>query len=118
MGLAFIGIIPSTPDDECPAVYVDEDTGDILFQGETVTDPDTLAEAASHSPIGAKESIVRLPSVMKAIILEAVYGTYEPGRRGPGRHSRIADGPQGARDRSVPGVACGGAGLGRAPGDA
>jgi hypothetical protein len=89
MRLAFVGITPSTSDDECPAVFVDEDTGDIWFQGETVTDPDALAEATEHSPIGAKESIVKLPPVMKAIILEAVNGTYEPGRRGPGRHPRI-----------------------------
>jgi len=89
MRLAFVGITPSTSDEECPAVFVDEDTGDIWFLGETVTDPAALAEAAEHSPIGAKESIVKLPPVMKAIILEAVNGTYEPGRRGPGRHPRI-----------------------------
>ena len=39
MQLSFVGITPNTPDSECPAVYVDEDTGDIWFQGETVTDP-------------------------------------------------------------------------------
>ena len=54
MRLSFVGITPNTPDSECPAVYVDEDTGDIWFQGETVTDPAALAEVAGHSPIGTR----------------------------------------------------------------
>jgi hypothetical protein len=33
-------------------VFVEEDTGEIWFQGETVTDPVELAEVARHSPIG------------------------------------------------------------------
>ena len=53
MRLSFVGITPNTPDSECPAVYVDEDTGDLWFQGETITDSDALAEVAGHSPIGA-----------------------------------------------------------------
>lgn len=86
MKLSFVGITPNTPVNECPAVYVDEDSGEIWFQGETVTDPAALAEVASHSPIGPRESIVKLPADMAQIILEAVNGTYERGRRGPGRH--------------------------------
>ena len=88
MRLSFVGITPNTPDSECPAVYVDEDTGDLWFQGETVTDPDALAEVAGHSPIGAKESVVKLPTVMRQIILEAANGSYERGRQGPGPHPR------------------------------
>jgi hypothetical protein len=38
MRISFVGITPDTPDNGCPAVYVDEDTGDIWIQGETVTD--------------------------------------------------------------------------------
>ena len=38
MRLSFVGITPDTPDSQCPAVFVDEDTGEIWFQGETVTD--------------------------------------------------------------------------------
>jgi len=86
MRISFVGITPQTPTNECPAVYVDEDTGDFWFQGETITDPATLAEVASHSPIGANEAVVKLPPVMAAIIREAVDGTYERGRRGPGLH--------------------------------
>jgi hypothetical protein len=88
MRLSFVGITPNTPDSECPAVYVDEDTGDIWFQGETVTNPEALIEVAEHSPIGAKEAVVKLPPVMGQIIREAVDGTYERGKRGPGLHPR------------------------------
>lgn len=86
MRLNFVGITPGTPQNECPAVYVDEDTGNLIFQGERITDPVVLAEIDGHSPIGSGEVVVQLPPVMKEIILEAVNGTYEPGRRGPGQH--------------------------------
>ena len=88
MRLSFVGITPDTPDSECPAVYVDEDTGDIWFQGETVSDPVALAEVARHSPIGARESVVKLPPVMGPIVMEAISGTYDRGRQGPGPHPR------------------------------
>lgn len=86
MRISFVGITPDTPSNGCPAVYVDEDTGDIWFQGPAVIDQEALAEVARHSPIGATESVVRLPAVMGSIIMEAVNGTYERGRRGPGEH--------------------------------
>jgi hypothetical protein len=79
MRLSFVGITPDTPDSQCPAVFVDE---------ETVTDPAELAEVTRHSPIGASESVVKLPPVMRAIVMEAVNGTYERGRQGPGPHPR------------------------------
>ncbi|MBV9449003.1 MAG: hypothetical protein JO345_24210 [Streptosporangiaceae bacterium] len=88
MRLSFVGITPDTPDNGCPAVYVDEDTGDIWFQGETVTDSVALAEVARHSPVGTGESVVRLPPVMRSIVVEAASGTYERGRQGPGPHPR------------------------------
>jgi hypothetical protein len=74
MALEFIGIDPETGGDHCPAVFIDEETGDFLLQGWTVTDPDTLAAIAGHSPIADNESVVRLPARMRAIIQEAVNG--------------------------------------------
>jgi hypothetical protein len=88
MRISFIGITPDTPDNGCPAVYVDEDTGDFWFQGEAVTDSAALAEVARHSPIGPGEVVVRLPPVMKSFILEAVNEAYDHGRQGPGPHPR------------------------------
>jgi hypothetical protein len=72
MALQFIGIDPATGGLNCPAVFVDEDTADLVFIGETVTDPQTLAEATSYSPVAAHEGVVRLPARMRKIILEAV----------------------------------------------
>ena len=74
MALLFIGIDPETGGDHCPAVFIDEETGDFLLQGWTVTDPDTLAAIAGHSPIADNESVVRLPARMRAILMEAVNG--------------------------------------------
>jgi hypothetical protein len=72
MGLRFIGIDPETDVENCPAVFVDEGTGDLVVTGWTVTSPDTLAEVTRHSPVAAHESVVRLPARMRKIILEAV----------------------------------------------
>jgi hypothetical protein len=72
MELRFIGIDPETGTDNCPAVFVEEDSGDLVVQGWTVTDERMLAEVAARSPIAGNESVVRLPARMKAIIKEAV----------------------------------------------
>jgi hypothetical protein len=74
MALRFIGIDPETAGNNCPAVFIDQETGDFLLQGWTVTDPDTLAAIATHSRIADNESVVRLPARMRAIIQEAVNG--------------------------------------------
>lgn len=65
MRLDFVGVDPGCPDDECPAVFVDPATGDFFFQGDTVTDPRTLAWINSDSRIKDTESVVRLPARMR-----------------------------------------------------
>jgi hypothetical protein len=74
VALRFLAIDPETDGDNCPALFLEEETGDLLFQGWTVTDPNTLAESGKHSPIADNESLVRLPARMRAIILEALNG--------------------------------------------
>jgi hypothetical protein len=74
MALRFLAIDPETDTDHCPAVFVEEETGDLLFQGWTVTGPATLAEVGGHSRIADGESVVRLPARMQAIIVEALSG--------------------------------------------
>jgi hypothetical protein len=74
MALKFVGKDPESGADNCPAVFVDEQTGDFLLQGWTAADPDTLAAIAGRSPIADNESVVRLPARMRAILLEAVSG--------------------------------------------
>jgi hypothetical protein len=73
MALKFLAIDPDTNGDNCPAVFLEEETGDLLFQGWTVSDPTTLAESSQHSPIADNESLVRLPARMRKIIMEALY---------------------------------------------
>jgi hypothetical protein len=72
MALKFLAIDPDTNGDNCPAVFLEEETGDLLFQGWTVSDPTTLAESSQHSPIADNESLVRLPARMREIIMEAL----------------------------------------------
>lgn len=71
MALRFIGIAPNTNGGNCPSVWVDEESGDLLFQGWEVTETAILNEVAAQSPIAAHEKIVRLPARMRAIVLEA-----------------------------------------------
>jgi hypothetical protein len=39
MALIFITIDPETDSDHCPAVFVEEETGDLLFQGRSTRLP-------------------------------------------------------------------------------
>ncbi|MQA83021.1 MAG: hypothetical protein GEV10_31985 [Streptosporangiales bacterium] len=61
---------PDSKVENCPAVFVDDETGDLLIQGWIETDPATLATAAEHSPLAENEMIVRLPASMRELILE------------------------------------------------
>ncbi|MQA82999.1 MAG: hypothetical protein GEV10_31865 [Streptosporangiales bacterium] len=72
MALRFLCIDPTTANDNCPALFVDDETGDLIVQGWTDTDPLTLAEAAKVSSLAENETIVRLPARMRDVILEAL----------------------------------------------
>jgi hypothetical protein len=72
MSLRFLAIDPDTNGENCPALFLEEETGDLLFQGWTVTAPQTLAESGTHSPLADDESLVRLPARMRNIIMEAL----------------------------------------------
>lgn len=90
MALRFLAIDPDTNGENCPALFVDDQTGDLLFQGWTVTDPQMLAESGTHSPLADNESLVRLPARMRDIILEALNDSAAVQRpdRGYDAHSR------------------------------
>ena len=74
MTLRFLAIDPDTNGENCPALFVEQETGDLLVQGWTVTDPVVLAESGPYSPLGETEGLVRLPARMRAIIVEALSG--------------------------------------------
>ncbi|MET9554823.1 hypothetical protein [Streptomyces sp. NPDC006645] len=44
---------------ECPTLYEDEATGEILVQGYTVTDPEVLATRAPRSTSGSSPESIR-----------------------------------------------------------
>jgi len=97
MTLKFIAIDPETDGANCPAVFAEEETGDLLFQGWAVSDPATLEEAGQHSPLGDNERLVRLPARMRAIILEALDGQGAAVQRANSRDDGLSGAPGDAR---------------------
>ncbi|MFF0577612.1 hypothetical protein ACFY19_11175 [Streptosporangium saharense] len=70
MRLRFLVIDPNTEGDHCPAMQVDEETGDLVFVGETIDDADDIAQLQASSGISPSESGVRIPRRMRKLILE------------------------------------------------
>jgi hypothetical protein len=97
MALRFIAIDPNTDKEHCPAVFIEEETGDLLFQGWTVDDAATLADAATHSPLGDSESVVRLPARMRAVIMEALNAQDAVVRRADRGDRQLSGSPGDAR---------------------
>jgi hypothetical protein len=72
MALRFIGKDDTSRNGGSPAVLVDEETGELVLQGYTVTDPATLAEINGYSLTAPGESSVRVPPHMAEKIMEAL----------------------------------------------
>lgn len=72
MTIRFVGIDPATAGGNCPSVWIDEDTGDLLFQGSEVLDEGILSDVAARSPIAGHERVVRIPARMRHIIAQAL----------------------------------------------
>lgn len=70
MRLRFLGIIPNTPGNESPTIWLDEDSGDLLIQSYKATEAEVKAcqEIGSIPGHGTDvpdhEAIIRLPKVM------------------------------------------------------
>ncbi|MFF5091804.1 hypothetical protein [Streptomyces niveus] len=70
MKLRFLGIIPNTPVDDSPTIWLDDDTGDVLIQSYRATEDEVKAcqeigSIPGHSTdVPDHETIVRLPAVM------------------------------------------------------
>jgi hypothetical protein len=82
----FVGGDPESNSSECPAVFVDPDTGDFLLRGKTITDPAVIEELNGHIGKAEDESDIWLPARMAPLIRQALDG-YERGRQGPGQHT-------------------------------
>ncbi|MGE7434823.1 hypothetical protein [Kitasatospora sp. NPDC001175] len=70
MALKFLGIIPNTPVDDSPTIWLDEDSGDLLIQSYKATAEEVkacqeLGSIPGHSrDVPDHETIIRLPAVM------------------------------------------------------
>lgn len=73
MRLRFVGKDPESGDHGCPAVWVDEDTHDLVIQG-TTADADTLTRTVRDSPLPDHEGVIRLPQRMVPLLREALDG--------------------------------------------
>jgi hypothetical protein len=71
MAIVFYGEDPGCPGNNCPAVFRDDETGDLYFQGETVIDPEVLARLSEDCGLADSESVVKLPARMAEMIVEA-----------------------------------------------
>lgn len=71
MRLRFVGKDPESGDHGCPAVWVDEDTRDLVIQGVTAG-AETATRTVQDSPLPAHESVVRLPRRMMPLLRKAL----------------------------------------------
>jgi len=85
----FVGGDPESNASECPAVFLDSETGDFLFRGKTVTDPALTTALNEHIGKAEDESDVWLPARMAPLIREALDG-YEQNRQGPGQEASLS----------------------------
>lgn len=73
MRLRFVGKDPESGDHGCPAVWVDEETQDLVIQG-IQADADTVARTVQDSPLPDHEGVIRLPQRMIPLLREALDG--------------------------------------------
>ncbi|MEV7275560.1 hypothetical protein [Streptomyces sp. NPDC093111] len=73
MALRFVGKDPESGDHGCPAVWVDDETHDVVIQGASA-DRATLARTAEDSLLPSHEGVVRLPARMIPLLREALDG--------------------------------------------
>jgi hypothetical protein len=84
MSLDFVGMSDTSPHGNCPAVHVERESGDGIFVGKVVTDPETIAQVTRHADIDLDEGVFRIPASMWPVIAKAAAGDYEPGLQGHG----------------------------------
>ncbi|MFD3679860.1 hypothetical protein [Streptomyces sp. NPDC058613] len=70
MALRFIGIDPDSDTGQCPTVWVDEDTADVVIQG-WKADQVLLDRCLETGPVPDTEGVVRIPARMAAMLREA-----------------------------------------------
>ncbi|MEV4096804.1 hypothetical protein [Streptosporangium saharense] len=74
VALVFFGKDDKSRNGGSPTVALDSETGELVIQGYTVTDPTVLAEIDGYSRTAPDESSVRFPLTphLRAVLLEAL----------------------------------------------
>ncbi|MGW4201697.1 hypothetical protein [Streptomyces sp. NPDC004726] len=70
MALRFFGKDPNSNGDDCPTVWVDEASADLVFQG-WKADSGTEAECLTAGHIPDTEAVIRIPASMVSLIRKA-----------------------------------------------
>lgn len=70
MSLRFFGKDPNSDDDNCPSVWVDEHTNEIVVQGWKPGEA-MMAECLATGQVPESEAVVRLPARMATLLREA-----------------------------------------------
>ncbi|MEV0280026.1 hypothetical protein AB0I22_27040 [Streptomyces sp. NPDC050610] len=70
MTLLFLGKDPNTNGDDCPTVWVDDTTADLVFQG-WKADEVTEVECRIVGHIPDTETVIRIPSRMVPLVRKA-----------------------------------------------
>ncbi|UGQ14786.1 hypothetical protein LO772_15145 [Yinghuangia sp. ASG 101] len=70
MDLEFVAVDPDTRDGNCPTVWVDRDTGELVFQGWDAPG-EMIAACLASGTIPKGESVVRLPARMTDAVRRA-----------------------------------------------
>ncbi|RJL35639.1 hypothetical protein [Bailinhaonella thermotolerans] len=60
--------------EECPAVFVDEETLDLVLVGVRVEDPQTVSEIKKYTDVYGNEGAFRLPRKLRKALWEALGG--------------------------------------------
>ncbi|MDI3419493.1 hypothetical protein [Streptomyces luteolus] len=70
MSLLFFGKDPNTDGDECPTVWVDDKSADLVLQG-WKADAQTEADCLEVGHIPESEAVIRIPARMVPLLREA-----------------------------------------------
>ncbi|WSI71019.1 hypothetical protein OG599_13400 [Streptomyces sp. NBC_01335] len=71
MALRFVGKDPESGDHGSPAVWVDQESKDLVIQGWTA-DEQTVSESSRDVRIPGHESVIRIPKRMVPLLREAL----------------------------------------------
>ncbi|MFI0739634.1 hypothetical protein ACH4PU_16335 [Streptomyces sp. NPDC021100] len=77
MALHLVGVDPESGGGNCPTIWVDPDTRDLVIQGRKA-DEQTTRDCLKTGAIPATEAVVRIPASMVSMMREACDAAERP----------------------------------------